>query len=100
MPGRSGMSSFTARWKPSSDPPPLAWRRAPADRARERAWRLVRLVDERATERRPGGDLVLARLVDVLLIEALRATPGEDALPGCCRVWPMRARLNPLCGFL
>jgi AraC-like DNA-binding protein len=46
---------------------------------------LVRLVGEEASERRAGRDLVLTRLVDVLLIEALRATPGEDAPPGLLR---------------
>jgi transcriptional regulator GlxA family with amidase domain len=46
---------------------------------------LVRLVGEGAGERRPGRDLVLTRLVEVLLIEALRAAPGEDAPPGLLR---------------
>src|SRR5262245_58813039 len=35
---------------------------------------LVRLVGEESTEQRAGRDLVLTRLVEVLLIEALRAT--------------------------
>ena len=34
---------------------------------------------------RSGRDLVLSRLVEVLLIEALRSTPGEDAPPGLLR---------------
>ena len=51
----------------------------------ERLSVLVRLVGEEASERRPGRDLVLTRLVEVLLIEALRATPGEDAPPGLLR---------------
>jgi len=46
---------------------------------------LVRLVGEEARERRPGRDLVGTRLVEVMLIEALRAPPGEDALPGLLR---------------
>src|SRR5262245_28206236 len=46
---------------------------------------LVRLVGEEAAESRPGRDLVLIRLVEVLLIEALRATPGENAPPGLLR---------------
>jgi len=46
---------------------------------------LVRLVGEEASERRSGRDLVLTRLVEVLLIEALRSTPGEDAPPGLLR---------------
>lgn len=51
----------------------------------ERLSTLVRLVGEEANERRSGRDLVLARLVEVLLIEALRATCGEDAPPGLLR---------------
>jgi AraC-like DNA-binding protein len=46
---------------------------------------LVRLVGDEASERRAGRDLVLTRLVEVLLIEALRATPGDDAPPGLLR---------------
>ena len=51
----------------------------------ERLSVLVRLVGEEASERRPGRDLVLTRLVEVLLIEALRAAPGDDAPPGLLR---------------
>jgi AraC-like DNA-binding protein len=51
----------------------------------ERLSVLVRLVGEEANERRAARDLVLTRLVEVLLIEALRATPGEDAPPGLLR---------------
>jgi len=51
----------------------------------ERLSTLVRLVGEEASERKAGRDLVLSRLVEVLLIEALRATPGEDAPPGLLR---------------
>ena len=51
----------------------------------ERLSTLVRLVGEEASERKSGRDLVLTRLVEVLLIEALRATPGEDARPGLLR---------------
>jgi AraC-like DNA-binding protein len=54
-------------------------------RGAERLSVLVRLVGEEASERRPGRDLVLTRLVEVLLIEALRAAPGEDAPPGLLR---------------
>lgn len=46
---------------------------------------LVRLVGEEASERRSGRDLVLARLVEVLLIDALRSISGEDAPPGLLR---------------
>ena len=51
----------------------------------ERLSTLVRMVGEEASESRPGRDLVLTRLVEVLLIEALRATPSEHAPPGLLR---------------
>ena len=51
----------------------------------ERLSVLVRLVGEEAGERRAGRDLVLTRLVEVLLVEALRSTSGEDAPPGLLR---------------
>src|SRR5262245_16262218 len=46
---------------------------------------LVHLVGEESGEKRPGRDLVLTRLVEVLLIEALRSTPREGAPPGLLR---------------
>lgn len=51
----------------------------------ERLSQLVRLVAEEARAERPGRDLVLARLVEVVVIEALRSMPGEDAPPGLLR---------------
>src|SRR6185295_2940164 len=54
-------------------------------RGAERLSVLVRLVGEESSERRAGRDLVLSRLVEVLLIEALRSTPGGDAPPGLLR---------------
>jgi AraC-like DNA-binding protein len=48
----------------------------------ERLSVLVRLVSEETSEWRSGRDLVLMRLVEVLLIEALRSAPGKDAPPG------------------
>ncbi|HEY5850982.1 MAG TPA: AraC family transcriptional regulator [Lysobacter sp.] len=51
----------------------------------ERLSVLVRLVGEEAGARRPGRDLMLMRLVEVLLIEALRSTSGEDAPAGLLR---------------
>jgi AraC-like DNA-binding protein len=51
----------------------------------ERLATLVRLVGDEASERRSGRDLVLTRLVEVLLIEALRTTSGEEAPPGLLR---------------
>jgi AraC-like DNA-binding protein len=51
----------------------------------ERLTTLVQLVAEEARERRSGRELVLSRLVEVLLVEALRSTPVEDASPGLLR---------------
>lgn len=51
----------------------------------ERLSALVRLVGEESLGRRPGRDFVLTRLVEVLLIEALRSIPGDDAPPGLLR---------------
>ncbi|WP_020653543.1 AraC family transcriptional regulator [Massilia niastensis] len=46
---------------------------------------LVGLVDEEARARKAGRELMLARLVEVLLIEALRTTSGAGAPPGLLR---------------
>lgn len=46
---------------------------------------LVRLVREEAMQSRLGRELVLTRLVEVLLIEALRAAPGSNASAGLLR---------------
>jgi AraC-like DNA-binding protein len=54
-------------------------------RGAERLATLVQLVGDEATGEQPGRDLVLTRLVEVLLIEALRTTPGEDAPAGLLR---------------
>ena len=51
----------------------------------ERLSVLVRLVGDESIEQRSGRDLVLTRLVELLLIEALRSTSGEDAPPGLLR---------------
>jgi len=51
----------------------------------ERLSVLVRLVGDEANEQRSGRDLVLTRLVEILLIEALRSTSGDDAPPGLLR---------------
>lgn len=51
----------------------------------ERLSVLVQLVGDESISRRPGKDLILSRLVEVLLIEALRATPGDNAPPGLLR---------------
>lgn len=46
---------------------------------------LVRLVGEESGEQRPGRELALARLVELLLIETLRSAPAQDAPPGLLR---------------
>jgi len=46
---------------------------------------LVRLVRDEAMQARPGRELILTRLVEVLLIEALRVAPGETAPAGLLR---------------
>jgi AraC-like DNA-binding protein len=51
----------------------------------ERLSTLVRLVGEESIERRSGRDLVLTRLVEVLLIEALRSSSAEGTPPGLLR---------------
>ena len=51
----------------------------------ERLSVLVRLVGEESSDRRPGRDLVLTRLIEVLLVEALRSAQGSDAPPGLLR---------------
>jgi len=54
-------------------------------RAVERLTTLVRLVGDESLAQRAGRELVLERLVDVLLIEALRSSSSEDAPPGLLR---------------
>ena len=51
----------------------------------ERLATLVRLFAEEASQQRAGRDLVLARLVEVLLIESLRAAQGKRAPAGLLR---------------
>lgn len=46
---------------------------------------LVSLVHSEFRARRPARDVVLSRLLDVLLIEALRSAPGHAASPGLVR---------------
>jgi len=46
---------------------------------------LVRLVGQESLAQRPGREFVLSRLVEVLLVEALRSTAGDDAPPGLLR---------------
>ena len=51
-------------------------------RGADRLSELVRLIGEEANELKTGRDLVLTRLVEVLLIEALRSLTTEDVPPG------------------
>ncbi len=46
---------------------------------------LVALIGEEARGTKPARDLILARLLEVLLIEALRTTTGTGASPGLLR---------------
>ncbi|MNO64873.1 HTH-type transcriptional regulator YdeO [compost metagenome] len=46
---------------------------------------LVRQLSEEAEANRPGREVVLAHLVDLLLVETLRAAPEQDAPPGLLR---------------
>lgn len=54
-------------------------------RGKGRLTTLVELVDDEARSDQPGRDLVLSRLLEVLLIEALRSTGGSAAPPGLLR---------------
>jgi AraC-like DNA-binding protein len=51
----------------------------------ERLSTLVRLVGDESMAQRAGRDLVLTRLVEILLVEALRSTSAENASPGLLR---------------
>lgn len=54
-------------------------------RDEERLPTLVGLLRDESLAARPGRELVLSRLVELLLVEALRATPGDAAPPGLLR---------------
>lgn len=51
----------------------------------ERLATLVRLVGEECAEQKVGRDLLLTRLLEIMLIEALRSGAREDAPPGLLR---------------
>lgn len=51
----------------------------------ERLSTLVRLAGEEASQQNAGRDLVLGRLVEILLIEALRTSRAKGSLPGFLR---------------
>jgi AraC-like DNA-binding protein len=54
-------------------------------RGERRLATLVELVREESRDQRPAREVVLARLLEVLLIEALRSTAGTNASPGLVR---------------
>lgn len=54
-------------------------------RGAERLSLLVRLLRDESLATRPGRELVLGRLVEVLLIEALRSSPAHSTAPGLLR---------------
>ena len=54
-------------------------------RGQARLTTLVEQVNGETRASRPGRDLVLTRLLEVLLIEALRCNPGPSAAPGLLR---------------
>lgn len=54
-------------------------------RGEKRLSNLVQMVGEETRERRPAREVVLARLLEVLLIEALRSAAGTAASPGLVR---------------
>jgi AraC-like DNA-binding protein len=54
-------------------------------RGERRLSTLVELVREESRERRPAREVILARLLEVLLIEALRSTTGTAASSGLLR---------------
>ena len=54
-------------------------------RGERRLTTLVELLSEEARAGRPGRDAVLARLLEVLLIEAFRSATGPTAAPGLLR---------------
>jgi AraC-like DNA-binding protein len=54
-------------------------------RGERRLATLVQLVREETRQQRPAREIVLSRLMEVLLIEALRSTAGTQAPPGLVR---------------
>jgi AraC-like DNA-binding protein len=50
-----------------------------------RLTRLVRLLGDEAAREDAGREMILERLVEILLIEALRAAPPQEASPGLLR---------------
>ncbi|TXI12790.1 MAG: AraC family transcriptional regulator [Rhizobium sp.] len=46
---------------------------------------LVQFVSEETADHKPGADFMLSRLVELMLVEALRSTASRDAPPGLLR---------------
>lgn len=46
---------------------------------------LVKMVSEESTDQKPGREFVMARLVELLLVEAMRSVSGGSAPPGLLR---------------
>lgn len=47
--------------------------------------RLVQMVGEESADQQPGSEFVMSRLVDLLLVEAMRSASGGSAPPGLLR---------------
>jgi AraC-like DNA-binding protein len=47
--------------------------------------RLVHMVSEESVEQKPGGEFMISRLVEMLLVEAMRTSTQGDAPPGLLR---------------
>lgn len=54
-------------------------------RGSARLSQLVRMVGEEVADRKPGADFALSRLVELLLVEAMRAVSSTHAPPGMLR---------------
>lgn len=51
----------------------------------KRLAQLVHMVSEESSEQRPGGEFMISRLVEMLLVEAMRSATAENAPPGLLR---------------
>lgn len=54
-------------------------------RGSARLSQLVHMVSEESVEQRPGGEFTISRLVELLLVEAMRSSTQGDAPPGLLR---------------
>lgn len=71
----------------SADPRPLVSLLPALVHVRDsaRLSRLVQMVGEESAQQQPGGEFVMSRLVDLLLVEAMRSASGSGAPPGLLR---------------